>query len=169
MSWSGYKVINSGVFVSIKILSESLVLKFPKLHMLYPTFRVSVNRVQGLFTKLLYYISNNNQNERPIFTTHFSYKTWLGLFEKEQKKHTLLKCETRTRFFRTSCIFQQHSKANIWSMWKFNLTCNFKVKKKKQSKTSQTQALNIRKDVVDILQPIVENKVGTFKTKLSQT
>lgn len=108
MSWSGYKVINSGVFVSIKTLSESLVLKFPKLHMLYPTFRVSVNRVQGLFTKLLYYISNNNQNERPIFTTHFSYKTWLGLFEKEQKKHTLLKCETRTRFFKSK--YMKHVK-----------------------------------------------------------
>lgn len=62
--------------------------------MLYPTFRVSVNRVQGLFTKPLYYISNNNQIERQIFTTHFSYKTWLGLFEKKQKKHTLLKTET---------------------------------------------------------------------------
>lgn len=81
--------------------------------MLYPTFRVSVNRVQGLFTKLLYDISNNNQNEGQIFKTHFSYKTWLGLFEKEQIKHTLLKCETRTRFFRTSFIFQQHSKAYI--------------------------------------------------------
>lgn len=81
--------------------------------MLYPTFRVSVNRVQGLFTKLLYDITNNNQNERQIFKTHFSYKTWLGLFEKEQIKHTLLKCETRTRFFRTSFIFQQHSKAYI--------------------------------------------------------
>lgn len=36
-------------------------------------------------------------------------------------------------------------------------------------KSSQRQDINIMKDVVDILQPIVENKIGTtFRTKLSQ-
>lgn len=44
-----------------------------------------------------------------------------------------------------------------------------KFKKTTSPKSSQRQGINIMKDVVDILQPIVENKIGTtFRTKLSQ-
>lgn len=75
----------------------SLVSKFPKLHMPYSTFRLNVHRVQDLLTNPSYYSSNNTQKERD-FTNHFSYKTWLALPEKEQKTHTLLKCETCTNF-----------------------------------------------------------------------
>lgn len=64
----------------------SLVSKFPKLHMPYSTFRLNVHRVQDLLTKPSYYCSNNKQREREIFSNHFSYKTWLTLPEKEQKR-----------------------------------------------------------------------------------
>lgn len=75
--------------------------------MLYPTFRLSVNRVQDLSTKLLYYISNNNQNERQIFTTHFSYKTWLGLFEKEQKKTYTIEVWNKDKIFQNFMYFSE--------------------------------------------------------------
>lgn len=40
--------------------------------------------------------AQTTSREREIFSNHFSYKTWLTLPEKEQKTHTLLKCETCT-------------------------------------------------------------------------
>lgn len=104
MSWSDKTVECSSKPRYIHNLSDQqrfsnyifLVSKFPTLHMPYSTFRLNVHRVQDLLTKPSYYCSNNKQREREIFSNHFSYKTWLTLPEKEQKTHTLLKCETCT-------------------------------------------------------------------------
>lgn len=113
--------------------------------------------------------------EREIFTNHFSFliqnlacSSWEGTENtytiKVWKMHTFSQ-----RFFRTSCFFQQESKANLWSIWTFNRTCNFKIQNTTSPKSSQRQGINVLKDVADILQPIVENKiVTTFKTKLNQ-
>lgn len=147
-----------------------LVSKFPKLHMPYSTFRLNVHRVQDLLTKPSYYSSNNKQKEREIFTNHFSYKTWLALSEKEQKTHTLLNCETCTHFSELRVSFNINQK-QIYEACE-NLTEHVisKLKKTRSRKSSQRQGINVMKDVVDILQTIVENKIGTtFKTKLSQT
>lgn len=57
-----------------------------------------------------YYSSNNKQKEREIFTNQFSYKTWLALSEKEQKTHTLLKCETCTHFSELRVSFNINQK-----------------------------------------------------------
>lgn len=151
----------------------SLVSKFPKLHMPYSTFRLNVHRVQDLLTKPSYYISNNKQKEREIFTNHFSYKTWLALPEKEKRTHTLLKCETCTNFhkdFSELHVSFNNNQKQIYEACE-NLTEHVisKFKKTTSPKSSQRQGINIMKDVVDIMQPIVENKIGTtFKTKLSQ-
>lgn len=151
----------------------SLVSKFPKLHMPYSTFRLNVHRVQDLLTKPSYYCSNNKQREREIFSNHFSYKTWLTLPEKEQKALTLLKCETCTNlhkdFSELHVSFIKNQK-QIYEACE-NLTEHVisKFQKTTSPKSSQRQGINIMKDVVDILQPIVENKIGTtFRTKLSQ-
>lgn len=76
-----------------------LVSKFPKLHMPHSTISINVHRVQDLLTKPSYYCSNNKQREKfSQIISHFSYKTWLALPEKEQNTHTLLKCEKCTHF-----------------------------------------------------------------------
>lgn len=116
-----------------------------------------------------YYSSNNKQKEREIFTNQFSYKTWLALSEKEQKTHTLLKCETCTHFSELRVFFNINQKQMYEACENLTEHVISKLKKKTSSKSSQRQGINVMKDVVDILQPIVVNRIRTtFKTKLSQ-
>lgn len=87
-------------------------------------------------------------------------------------RYTLLKCETCTilhkDFSELHISFIKNQK-QIYAACE-NLTEHVisKFKKITTPKSSQRQDINIMKDV-DILQPIVENKIGTtFRTKLSQ-
>lgn len=88
-------------------------------------------------------------------------------------RYTLLKCETCTilhKDFSELHISFIKNQMQIYAACE-NLTEHVisKFKKITTPKSSQRQDINIMKDVVDILQPIVENKIGTtFRTKLSQ-
>lgn len=149
----------------------SLISKFPKLHMPFSTFRLKLRRVQDFVTNKKYFKNGNNNKERETFTQHFSFSTWHQLSENEKKSHQLINCHPCATFhakfsaLHSSASAQQKHINEASEKLASEIFAQFG---NSRSPNSESKGIKVIKNMIDVVQPIIENKMGiTFKSHLS--
>ena len=151
----------------------SLISTYSALHMPYSTFRLNLRRLQDYVTKCQNYKNCNKNKERETFLDHFSFQTWLGLTETEKKSHSLLNCDSCNNIHREYSELHASFFGEPQRVSEACLNLAEHVISKFQNSKSPTSApkkgINMMKNVVDMLQPVIEDKTGiNFTNQLSK-
>lgn len=149
----------------------SLMSKFPKLHMPFSTFRLNLRSEQDFVTNKNIFKNGNNNKERETFTQHFSFSTWHQLSENEKKSNQLTNCHPCATFHAKFSALHSSASAQQKHINEARETLTSEICAQfgnLRSPNSESKGIKVIKIKIDVVQPIIENKMGmTFKSHLN--
>lgn len=130
----------------------------------------SIYAVQDFVTNKKYFRNGNNNKERETFTQHFSFSTWHQLSENEKNSHQLTYCHPCATFHSEFSALHSSASAQQKHINEARETLTSEICAQfgnSRSPNSESKGIKVIKNMIDVVQPIIENKMGiTFKSHL---
>lgn len=150
---------------------ESFMKDHPKMQIEFGTFRNKLKRLQKYLANKAQWKNNNKNGEQAQFMEHFSLKNWTKLDQYEKQQHCIENCvPCNTIHFNFSQLHNSISSVSTDIYLSCKQTTEHFIDIISPSSKSQEKGLKIIKSIVNIVQPIVEEKLNSkFDTTISNS
>ncbi|CAG2213104.1 unnamed protein product [Mytilus edulis] len=144
---------------------------YPKMHVEYTYFKKRISRLQSYLTEKKYWKSGGKSEERNLFLDYFGLQNWYNLKKMEKQKHTLEKCNPcRTIHIDMSSLHKSLEKDSRQILETCQTATDHFIHTVSPTSMTQEKGVKIVKSFINIVQPIIEEKVNIkFNCKLADS
>ncbi|CAC5365492.1 unnamed protein product [Mytilus coruscus] len=144
---------------------------YPKMHVEYDYFKKRISRLQSYLTEKKYWKSGGKSEERNSFLDYFGLQHWYNLQKLEKQNHTLEKCNPcRSIHIDMSSLHKSLDKDSRQILETCQTATDHFINTVSPTSMTQQKGVKIAKSFINIVQPIIEEKVNIkFNCKLADS